>query len=132
MHLLYQFCIPLTILADRYHKPHGIPIAIFISVYPVPEIAKTSAGNLPSKHIIHVALSGPEIVKKMAKKILQLAEKDGIQSIAFPALGTGKLYPHVFPCHVSVFNRKGTSLWKIGRDSDRSNVGGDHHFVCST
>ena len=92
MHLPYQFCngIPLRILADLYHKPHGIPVAIFISVSPVPEIAKTSAGNLPSKHIIHVALRGPNKVKKMAKEILLLAEKDGIQSIAFPALGTGK------------------------------------------
>ena len=62
----------------------------------IPSIVKTTAGNLPSQYVIHVYLQGPDKVKKMTQEILQLAEKERISSISFPALGTGKQVHYFF------------------------------------
>ena len=72
------------------HFPQSAHLSPFFSASKsVPQVAMTTAGNLPSKKIIHVALTGPDKVKKMTKEILQMAEKSEMQSVAFPALGTG-------------------------------------------
>ena len=57
---------------------------------------KTTAGRLPCRCIIHVVTphSGAAL-KSVVLKALQLAENDGMRSIAFPALGTGKPFPTV-------------------------------------
>lgn len=57
-------------------------------------IAVTSAGQLPMKCIIHVALGDavgdpPLSWQRVVKRVLIEAETRGLQSIAFPALGTG-------------------------------------------
>ncbi|XP_072024947.1 protein mono-ADP-ribosyltransferase PARP14-like [Amphiura filiformis] len=57
----------------------------------VPDINKTTAGNLPSKYIIHAYLSNADKVKKITHEILKLAEKEGMKSVSFPALGTGNI-----------------------------------------
>ncbi len=51
---------------------------------------KTSAGRLPSRNVLHVVTphSGAQL-KSVVLKALQLADSDGLRSIAFPALGTG-------------------------------------------
>ena len=72
-----------------FHSHFIFPQFVFSASKSVPQVAMTTAGNLPSKKIIHVALTGPDKVKKMTKEILQMAEKSGMQSVAFPALGTG-------------------------------------------
>src|SRR5688572_23694775 len=55
----------------------------------------TGAGNLPAKHVIHAV--GPQMGEgnepgKLAgatRTSLQIAERNGLQSIAFPAISTG-------------------------------------------
>jgi O-acetyl-ADP-ribose deacetylase len=59
----------------------------------------TSAGNLPHKRVIHAAamgFQGGSMIPAMAESIrqatdsaLQVADQEGMTSIAFPALGTG-------------------------------------------
>lgn len=61
------------------------------------EAVVTSAGNLPAKHVIHTV--GPvwngneekssEFLRKCYKNSLQLAEKLGVETIAFPNISTG-------------------------------------------
>uniref|UniRef100_A0A8C6WMQ6 Poly [ADP-ribose] polymerase n=1 Tax=Neogobius melanostomus TaxID=47308 RepID=A0A8C6WMQ6_9GOBI len=51
----------------------------------------TSAGQLPSKNIIHVTGSNnPSIVKDLVYNVLKVCEENKLQSVAFPALGTGQ------------------------------------------
>lgn len=53
-------------------------------------IVVTSAPNLYCKHIIHVvAKETPEEWKNVIENCLYTAEKKRLESIAFPALGTG-------------------------------------------
>ena len=55
-------------------------------------IAMTTAGDLPCKYIIHVAprrRKDPSMWQKLVKKALDQAERAQLQSVAFPALGTG-------------------------------------------
>ena len=56
------------------------------------EVVKTGAGSLNCNMIIHVATPYDDLkkLKEIVGKALQLAEKEGCKSIAFPALGTGK------------------------------------------
>jgi O-acetyl-ADP-ribose deacetylase len=55
----------------------------------------TSAGALKATCVIHAAVMGPDLrteagfIASATKNSLALAQKDGIRSIAFPALGTG-------------------------------------------
>ncbi|XP_065935359.1 uncharacterized protein [Magallana gigas] len=68
------------------------------------KVCKTSAGLLHCRKIYHVALYEPwipackfslEILAASVVQCLNEMEKDGYKSIAFPALGTGKLgYPY--------------------------------------
>ena len=57
---------------------------------------ETGAGRLPAKYVIHAAVMSGRDLKTDAEKIrratrsaLELAERLGVESIAFPALGTG-------------------------------------------
>lgn len=57
---------------------------------------ETGAGRLPAKYVIHAAVMSGRDLKTDAEKIrratrsaLELAEKLGVRSVAFPALGTG-------------------------------------------
>lgn len=59
------------------------------------EVARTRAGLLPAKFVIHAAVMGddritnPEIIGRATAAALADAESVGLKSIAFPALGTG-------------------------------------------
>jgi O-acetyl-ADP-ribose deacetylase len=64
----------------------------------------TSAGKLKSKFVIHAAAMGQDLhtdsvkVQLATKNSLQLAEKNNIQSISFPAIGTGVGGFSIFQC----------------------------------
>ena len=55
----------------------------------------TSGGTLTARHVIHAAGTGQDLktdeekVRKTTKASLQLAEENRLESIAFPAIGTG-------------------------------------------
>lgn len=55
----------------------------------------TGAGTLPAVHVIHAAVMGPDLrtsaeaIGEATRSALRLADSRGLQSIAFPALGTG-------------------------------------------
>ncbi len=52
----------------------------------------TSAGQLPCGNIIHViGHSSPSNIKDVVSSVLELCESRQITSVAFPALGTGKM-----------------------------------------
>lgn len=59
------------------------------------EVARTRAGLLPAKFVLHAAVMGddritnPEIIGRATAAALADAESIGLKSIAFPALGTG-------------------------------------------
>ncbi len=59
------------------------------------EVARTRAGLLPAKFVIHAAVmaedrkTGAAIIARATKAALEDAEAIGLKSIAFPALGTG-------------------------------------------
>ncbi|HXJ84224.1 MAG TPA: macro domain-containing protein [Candidatus Methylomirabilis sp.] len=61
----------------------------------VGEAVLTVAGNLPATHVIHAATMGkdlktdPEKIAAATRSCLSLAEKHKLESIAFPALGSG-------------------------------------------
>jgi len=61
----------------------------------VGEAAVTKAGKLKAKFVIHAAVMGQDLstdemlIRKTTKNTLEKAEKLGISSIDFPALGTG-------------------------------------------
>ncbi len=66
------------------------------------EAVITSAGNLFAKYIIHTVgpvwtggnIGEPKLLESCHRECLQLAVKNGIQSIAFPAISTGTFrYP---------------------------------------
>ncbi|KAI3372978.1 hypothetical protein L3Q82_023420, partial [Scortum barcoo] len=50
----------------------------------------TSAGQLPSRNILHiVGLNDPAKIKEMVYSVLKVCEENNFSSVAFPALGTG-------------------------------------------
>ncbi|KAL3975250.1 hormonally upregulated Neu-associated kinase [Sarotherodon galilaeus] len=51
----------------------------------------TSAGQLPSRNIIHVVgQNNPANIKNMVYSVLKFCEENNLSSVAFPALGTGQ------------------------------------------
>ncbi|XP_071793808.1 protein mono-ADP-ribosyltransferase PARP14-like isoform X2 [Asterias amurensis] len=66
---------------------------------PNASIYVTGAGSLLCKSIVHVVTPNtPEGIKAVVAKALQRAEKDGFQSLSFPALGTGNVGQSVSSC----------------------------------
>jgi O-acetyl-ADP-ribose deacetylase (regulator of RNase III) len=60
----------------------------------VGEAAITGGGKLRARFVIHAAAMGdlpvtPESIRNATRSALELAEKHGVRSIAFPILGTG-------------------------------------------
>jgi O-acetyl-ADP-ribose deacetylase (regulator of RNase III) len=61
----------------------------------VGEVVVTTAGNLPASYVIHAAVMGqdlaanPEMVGRATRAALRRAEEMRLQSVAFPAFGTG-------------------------------------------
>jgi O-acetyl-ADP-ribose deacetylase (regulator of RNase III) len=59
------------------------------------EVVVTTAGNLPASYVIHAAVMGPDlksspdIVRRATLSALRRAEELRLQSVAFPAFGTG-------------------------------------------
>ena len=59
------------------------------------EVARTRAGLLPAKFVIHAAVMGEDrktdagAISRATRAALENAEAIGLKSIAFPALGTG-------------------------------------------
>ena len=62
---------------------------------PVGESVVTGAGSLPARYVIHAAVMGQDLqtdadkVRRATQTALQRAQELGIETIAFPALGTG-------------------------------------------
>jgi O-acetyl-ADP-ribose deacetylase (regulator of RNase III) len=62
---------------------------------PIGEAVVTGAGNLKAKHVIHAAVMGQDLttneknIRDATLNSLKRAEKLKIESIAFPAFGTG-------------------------------------------
>jgi O-acetyl-ADP-ribose deacetylase (regulator of RNase III) len=62
---------------------------------PVGEAVATTAGSLPNKYVIHAAAMGQDLatdeykIKSATKNSLMRAEELNLDSIDFPALGTG-------------------------------------------
>jgi len=61
----------------------------------VGDVVVTTAGNLPASYVVHAAVMGldlqssPEIVRRATLGALRRAEEMRLQSVAFPAFGTG-------------------------------------------
>lgn len=61
----------------------------------VGDVVVTTAGNLPASYVIHAAVMGqdlrstPEVVRRATLAALRRAEEMRLQSLAFPAFGTG-------------------------------------------
>lgn len=62
---------------------------------PIGEAAVTGAGKLKAKYVIHAAVMGQDLrtdaakIRQATRSSLLRAEELGVESIAFPALGTG-------------------------------------------
>ena len=62
---------------------------------PIGESVATGAGDLKAKHVIHAAVMGADLatdadnIRRATLSALALADRLGLRSIAFPALGTG-------------------------------------------
>ncbi len=62
---------------------------------PVGGAVETKAGRLKAKYVIHAAVMGQDlrtdevIIRNATRNTLTRAEKLGVQSVAFPAFGTG-------------------------------------------
>ncbi|MGD2246832.1 MAG: macro domain-containing protein [Candidatus Methanofastidiosia archaeon] len=62
---------------------------------PVGEAVETTAGNLDAQYIIHAAVMGQDLrtdntkIRSATRNTLKLAHKLSVNSIAFPAFGTG-------------------------------------------
>ena len=92
----------------------------------VGEAVLTVAGNLPATHVIHAATMGkdlktdPEKIAAATRSTLALAEKHKLESIAFPALGSGvggvppaQCAEAMIPTVVQHLSRGNSSLVKI-------------------
>ncbi|HET6428576.1 MAG TPA: macro domain-containing protein [Phycisphaerae bacterium] len=61
----------------------------------VGEAAITGGGNLPARYVIHQASMGlggrttAESLRSSTRAVLELAEDNGVKTLAFPATGTG-------------------------------------------
>jgi O-acetyl-ADP-ribose deacetylase (regulator of RNase III) len=61
----------------------------------VGEAVLTSAGTLKARHVIHAVVMGQDLhtdaglIARATRSSLELAERQALSSIAFPALGTG-------------------------------------------
>ena len=61
----------------------------------VGDVVVTTAGNLPASYVIHAAVMGPDlkstpdVVRRATLSALRRAEELRLQSLAFPAFGTG-------------------------------------------
>ena len=61
----------------------------------VGEVVVTTAGNLPASYVIHAAVMGadlqatPDVVRRATSAALRRAEEMRLQTLAFPAFGTG-------------------------------------------
>ena len=93
-----------TGVAGALKKRGGVVIeeeAMRLGPVEVGEAVLTTAGNLPTTHIIHAAVMGPDlktdpqIIGQSTQAVLALAVKHRLTSIALPALGTG--VGHVAP-----------------------------------
>lgn len=59
-------------------------------------VVRTGGCGLPSEHIIHISSKhNPHEWKKIIKKALAKAEKKQMKTMAFPALGTGKIFQNI-------------------------------------
>ncbi len=62
---------------------------------PVGEAVATGAGRLKARYVIHAAVMGQDlatdatIIRRATASSLRLADRLGVRSLAFPALGTG-------------------------------------------
>ncbi|MFC1619426.1 macro domain-containing protein, partial [Candidatus Neomarinimicrobiota bacterium] len=73
---------------------------------PLGQSVVTTAGNLNAKYVFHAAVLGlrpkkrpdPDTIRAVTTHCLQNAKRLGIQSIAFPALGTGAGRLHIERC----------------------------------
>lgn len=69
--------------------------AVRLGPIPVGESVVTSAGNMKTRHVIHAAAMGPDLVtngatiRKATETALLRAREKNLSSIALPALGTG-------------------------------------------
>ena len=61
-------------------------------------VVVTRAGNLNTRFILHIVPSKHQSVKASVLKCLQEAEKKGLSSISFPAIGTGNLGMSAIDC----------------------------------
>ncbi|KAK6178600.1 hypothetical protein SNE40_013353 [Patella caerulea] len=89
------------------------------------DIAETGPGRLKCKKIFHTCLgpysgsSEEKQLRKLIKKCLETAEREGYKSIAFPAIGTGNLgFPHdvvaqIFYQTIHDYKSQGGSLQDI-------------------
>src|SRR5208337_857890 len=85
-------------VAGAIKRKGGVEIeqeAIKKGPIPIGSAIETKAGKLPCRYIIHAAVMGRDLntnadyVRKSTRSSLELDNKLGIASIAFPALGTG-------------------------------------------
>jgi O-acetyl-ADP-ribose deacetylase len=71
---------------------------------PVGTAVMTSAGALKAKHVIHAAVMGQDLrtnadlIEKVTRGSLWLAEQEGLGSVSLPALGTGVGGFSIFHC----------------------------------
>ncbi len=62
---------------------------------PIGEAVETTAGNLKAQYVIHAAVMGQDLrtdetkIRNATRNSLKVAQRLGVKSIAFPALGTG-------------------------------------------
>lgn len=69
--------------------------AIKLGPIAVGEVATTGAGKLHARHVIHAAVMGQDLIpssdsiRHATRNALRAADELGLESIAFPALGTG-------------------------------------------
>jgi O-acetyl-ADP-ribose deacetylase (regulator of RNase III) len=69
--------------------------AVRLGPKPVGESVITGAGSLPARYVIHAAVMGPDLqtdavkVRRATQTALERAKELGIETVAFPALGTG-------------------------------------------
>src|SRR6266508_1185347 len=85
-------------VAGAMKRKGGVVIeeeALRLGPIDIGEAVLTVAGNLPATHVIHAATMGkdlrtdPEKIASATRSTLALAEKHKMESIAFPALGSG-------------------------------------------
>ena len=82
------------------HRAAGLRLAaacIKVAPCPAGEARITPGFNLPARHVIHAVgpvwhgghANEPELLASAYRSALALARKDGLRSIAFPAISTG-------------------------------------------